>query len=128
MSELPKYSTWIRKKKILQFWLITLIINILGIILGSLLAPFFFINILSIPFLYISFIISLTAYRFSKRGNDYQNKIHELIINAIKRNGGVLDIGCGSGNLIIKIAKNNPENNIGIDYWGKERQEITNHQ
>lgn len=118
MPELPKYATWIRKKKIIQFWLITLFVNVLGIISGIIITPLYFITILSIPFLYISIIISLSAYRFSKRGDDFQNRIHEVIINSVKRNGDVLDIGCGSGNLIIKIAKNNPGNNIGIDFWG----------
>jgi ubiquinone/menaquinone biosynthesis C-methylase UbiE len=56
--------------------------------------------------------------RFSKIGGDYQNKIHDMIVSRIEGDR-ILDIGCGSGHLLSKIAKQNPEAElVGIDYWG----------
>jgi SAM-dependent methyltransferase len=117
--ETPKYATWIRNKNILIFWLVTISIIILSVIASIINIYFILISLLSLPFLYISIIITLSSYRFSENGGGYQNKIHLLIIEATQRKGPVLDIGCGSGNLIIKISKNNNEENIGIDYWGE---------
>lgn len=37
--------------------------------------------------------------------------------------GKILDIGTGSGSLIIKLAKNFPKSFLtGIDYWGGNRE------
>jgi len=66
-------------------------------------------------------IISLSAYRFSQIGGDFQNKIHDLIVSYIKdiAPNRILDIGCGSGHLTIKCAKSFPNSLvIGVDYWG----------
>jgi hypothetical protein len=116
----PKYRTWIRKNKIIGFWAITCVILAISM-LGFINSLFFLTAILALPFAYIALVISLTAYQFSVIGGDYQNKIHQLIIDRSKANGTVIDIGCGSGNLIIKLAKRYPESKFtGIDFWGKE--------
>jgi ubiquinone/menaquinone biosynthesis C-methylase UbiE len=116
----PKYRTWIRKNKIIGFWAITCVILAISM-LGFINSLFFLIAILALPFAYIALVISLTAYQFSVIGGDYQNKIHQLIIDRSKVNGNVIDIGCGSGNLIIKLAKRYPESKFtGIDFWGNE--------
>ena len=73
----------------------------------------------SLPFLYISFILSYTYYQF---GN-YQSQIHDLIVSNLDKNisGKFLDIGSGSGSLIIKLAKNFPDSQLfGINYWGSD--------
>jgi len=120
MNDKPEYSTWIRKKKILTFWLLT--IGFLSLSLtGFLYPPLFLLGLLALPFAWIAIVISLTAWHFSPRGGDLQNFIHSLIIDAAERTGSTLDIGCGNGNLIIKLAKQNPDlRYFAIDYWGND--------
>ncbi len=118
MEEKPIYNTWIRKSKIVLFYSIAGVILAISV-LGFTNANYFFIALLSLPFLYIAIIINITAYRFSPRGGDIQNKIHELIIEKSNLRGRIIDIGCGSGNLIIKMAKWGGDSQyFGIDYWG----------
>ena len=84
---------------------------------------FYFIAIIVPAFIfgYIAVIISLTSYQFSEHGGNYQNFIHEKIIIGLKGEKKIIDVGCGSGNLIIKAAKQNKESNfIGVDYWGAD--------
>lgn len=116
----PKYQTWIRINKLLIF---------LGISLLFLMIVFFpiliFLRVLSgmlaVPFLYIVFILSYSIYQFSELGGDYQSKIHDVIVSKVDNDGGkILDIGTGSGSLIIKLAKCFPRSSLtGIDYWGE---------
>jgi ubiquinone/menaquinone biosynthesis C-methylase UbiE len=120
MEQKPKYGTWIRKKKII----ILAIVSFLSFCFSA----FSFFNLVflvflipSFLFLYIVYIVSYTYYQFSSNGGDYQNKIHQLIVDRVTCSGNILDIGCGNGNLSIKIAKKfNNSNIIGLDYWGKE--------
>jgi ubiquinone/menaquinone biosynthesis C-methylase UbiE len=105
-------------KKIVTFWILAFFMCATSI-LGLVHPAFFLLGLSGVPFGYIAAIITLTAYRLSPKGNDYQNSIHRLIVDASVRNGSVLDIGCGSGKLIIMLAKNNPgEKYTGIDFWG----------
>jgi len=118
-----KYNTWIRKKRIAIFSLITFLLILTSFFL---LKINLIIGIISgcfvIPFAYIVFILLYTYYQFSENGNNYQSKIHDLIVENIKnKTGCLLEIGTGSAALIIKAAKILP--NIimtGIDYWGNE--------
>jgi len=77
---------------------------------------------LALPFIYVSFILAYTYRQFSNRGGDYQAKIHETIIQQISSDSGkLLDIGSGSGSLIIKATKAKPDiTAVGIDYWGNK--------
>lgn len=80
-------------------------------------------GILSLPFLYISIIIIYCYYQFSSLGGNFQSIIHDLIVSKIDHNGNgkILDIGSGSGSLIIKIAKSFTQASlVGIDYWGND--------
>jgi ubiquinone/menaquinone biosynthesis C-methylase UbiE len=118
MKKLPKYNTWIRKNKIITFWCLT-ILFLSSSVLGIFHPALSLFGVLCLPFGYIAIVISLSAYRFSSKGDDYQNKIHRVIIDEFQRSGNVLDIGCGSGKLIISLALNNPELKcIGLDFWG----------
>jgi ubiquinone/menaquinone biosynthesis C-methylase UbiE len=120
MNRKPRYRTWIRKKKIILFWCITVLflaISSLGFIY-----PVCFFALTGVAlFGYISAVISLTAFRLSPSGGDYQNRIHSLILRYVRRPGKILDIGCGSGNLIIKIARQHAGGrHYGLDYWGND--------
>jgi ubiquinone/menaquinone biosynthesis C-methylase UbiE len=119
--EKPKYKTWIRTKAIILFALLT-IFCLFGTILTCISAWFLLLIFPTLVFGYILTIISVSAYRFSSKGNDYQNKIHKLIINSIDKRSmnNILDIGCGSGHLVVEIAKAYPDATVtGIDFWGK---------
>jgi ubiquinone/menaquinone biosynthesis C-methylase UbiE len=62
----------------------------------------------------------MSSYRLSPRGDDLQAKIHQLIIDEVGTAGRLLDIGCGSGELIIKFAKSQPDDYVGLDFWPDE--------
>ncbi|MDP4094054.1 MAG: class I SAM-dependent methyltransferase [Bacillota bacterium] len=120
MNDKPNYKTWIRMNK-----LITIIIITLFFIIIALLPINIYIRIISavfaLPFLYMMVILSSSYYQFAPFGGNYQSKIHDLIVSNLKaqEKGKILDIGSGSGSLIIKLAKAFPNAAfIGIDYWG----------
>lgn len=116
----PVYSTWIRTRKIRLFWMLALLP--VGAALPLMwVSPYFVgVALLSLPFLYIAVVITLTSSLFSEEGGGYQAKIHALIIGSTEFSGRILDIGCGSGRLAIKIAKQTPNQVMGIDFWGDD--------
>ncbi|PEJ60092.1 SAM-dependent methyltransferase [Bacillus sp. AFS002410] len=120
MKSKTKYQTWIRIYKLIIFLVISLVL-----LLIALLPINTYVRILSgiiaLPFIYITFILSYSIYQFAANGGNYQSKIHDLIVSKVNwdGNGKILDIGTGSGSLIIKLAKAFPKSTLtGIDYWG----------
>jgi SAM-dependent methyltransferase len=112
-----KYKTWIRTKPIIIFLILTAI-SILFLILSVVNSLFLIFIIPTFIFGYILLIVGVSRLRFSKMGGDYQNKIHQMIVSKVEGDR-IMDIGCGSGHLLSKIAKQNPESElVGIDYWG----------
>jgi SAM-dependent methyltransferase len=118
MDGQPHYSTWIRVNKIVIFWLLAIVF--LGVGFASLAKIWFLISFLpGLLFAYIAFIITMTHVQFSRTGGDFQNKIHELLLRHKGVTGATVDIGCGSGSLVIKSAKGDKtSHHIGMDYWG----------
>ena len=60
-------------------------------------------------------------YEFSSGGGKVQNSVWQLVLTHLDWDGegNVLDIGCGNGALVIKLAKKHPKAHVtGIDYWG----------
>ncbi len=107
----PHYSTWIRSRKIALFWAISLALVAIGLGLAVFHPLLGLMSAAALPFLYIAVVLSLAAYRFDSRGGDFQNRIHGLLAGAVVGSRQVLDVGCGSGHLIIKIAKATPSQN-----------------
>jgi hypothetical protein len=117
-----KYKTWIRKKKIFVFLSIFICLILVAIARFNPILSIIALC-LSIPFIYIVFILTYTYYQFASFGGDYQAKIHNLIVANIITSGSgkLLDIGTGSASLIIKAAKAYPMLTLtGIDYWGED--------
>jgi ubiquinone/menaquinone biosynthesis C-methylase UbiE len=117
-----KYNTWIRKKKIAVFALISLCLLLFAVLSRNNLVVSLVFVALSIPFASIVFVLSYTYYQFSAFGGNYQSKIHALIVNSITaRSGRLLDIGTGSASLIIKAVRTLPKvTATGIDFWGND--------
>ncbi len=121
MKTKARYQTWIRIYKLLIFFVISLIL-----LLVTLLPIHVYVRVLSgilaLPFMYITFILSYSVYQFATFGGNYQSKIHDLVVAKVNGDGKgkILDIGTGSGSLIIKLAKTFPKSFLtGIDYWGE---------
>ncbi|TRZ40734.1 class I SAM-dependent methyltransferase [Niallia circulans] len=120
MKKKAKYQTWIRIHKLLIFLIISLLF-LLGTLLPISLYWRVLSGILALPFFYITFILTYSIYQFAAFGGNYQAKIHELIVAKVNLDGKgkILDIGTGSGSLIIKLANTFPKTCLtGIDYWG----------
>ncbi|MEY2196757.1 class I SAM-dependent methyltransferase [Neobacillus sp. BF23-41] len=115
-----KYQTWIRIYKLLIFLVISLILLLVTLLQVNLYLRVLS-GILAMPFIYIAFILSYSVYQFAAFGGNYQSKIHDLIVAKVNWDGKgkILDIGTGSGSLIIKLAMTFPKSFLtGIDYWG----------
>ncbi|PFJ17922.1 SAM-dependent methyltransferase [Bacillus cereus] len=121
MRKKTKYQTWIRMKKLIIFLIISIVL-----LLITLLPITLYLRVLSgliaMPFIYITFILSYSTYQFASFGKNYQSRIHDLMVKKVNWNGKgkILDIGTGSGSLIIKLAIAFPKSLLtGIDYWGE---------
>ncbi|GMB09542.1 class I SAM-dependent methyltransferase [Thermolongibacillus altinsuensis] len=120
MRKKAKYQTWIRIYKLLIFFIISLTFLVVTLLPINLYLRVLS-GILALPFIYITFILSYCVYQFASFGGNYQSKIHDLIVSKVDWDGEgrILDIGTGSGSLIIKLAKAFPSSSLtGIDYWG----------
>ena len=119
-AERPVYPTWIRSSRTLAFWLVAVGIVVLGAAVALFWLPGLAVALLAIPFLYIAVVLSLTSHQLGPRGGDVQSRIHQLVIDSVGNKGRLLDVGCGSGQLLIRFAKSAPGEYIGLDYWGDD--------
>lgn len=116
----PLYPTWIRSVRITTFWLVAGGIIAAAVITGLVWRPGLAIGLLALPFLYIALVITLSSYRLSPRGDDLQAQIHRLLIERAGSEGRLLDVGCGSGELLVRCAKASPGEYVGLDFWPRE--------
>src|SRR5215831_19666006 len=119
-AERPVYPTWIRSRRIVVFWLVATGIVVLGTVVAFFWLPGLAIVVLAIPFLYIAIVLTWTSHRLGPRGGDVQSRIHQLLIDLIGTEGRLLDVGCGSGQLLIRCAKTAPGDYVGLDFWGED--------
>ena len=120
MAARPVYPTWIRSSRTVTFWLLAVGIVVLAVAVSPFWRPGLAIALLAAPFFYIAGVLTLTAHRLGPRGGDVQSAIHQLMIDAVGRKGRLLDVGCGSGQLLIRLAKSAPGGYVGIDFWGDD--------
>jgi ubiquinone/menaquinone biosynthesis C-methylase UbiE len=121
-NQQPVYGNWVPKKMFYMQGTVIIVLILLAV----------FIHIIALRTIFCigavicigAFVYFYKAYQvFSYNGGSLSGKIHDMILSYIKwnGNGAVLDIGCGSGALSIKLAKKFTEAKItGIDYWGVE--------
>src|SRR5262245_18205289 len=120
----PRYKTWIRRSRLVVFAALSGVCLAGSVI--AVLSPWFLL--LLIPFAlfgYIATILALTVYRFAPRGGDYQRRIHDLIVAkaAVPPGSEALDVGCGSGSLVVRLAKASAGSTVtGVDSWGTDWQ------
>jgi ubiquinone/menaquinone biosynthesis C-methylase UbiE len=124
-AKYPDYGNWI-SKSLLQYCAFLSAIFGLNVVLLCFFAKG--IVLLKVIFVAIAaLIIGATLYflfarrLLSSKGGDVENKVLDLLISHIDWDGEgkVLDIGCGSGALTIKLAGKYPEATVfGLDSWG----------
>jgi SAM-dependent methyltransferase len=120
----PHYKTWIRRSRLVVLATLSGVCLVGSGLAG--LSPWFLL--LLVPFVlfgYVATILALTVYRFTPRGGDYQRRIHELIVAkaALPPASEALDVGCGSGSLVVKLAKASAGSTVtGADSWGTDWQ------
>jgi SAM-dependent methyltransferase len=103
------------------FWVVATGIAMLGAVAAIFWLPGLAIAVLlAMPFLYIAIVLTWTAHRLGPLGGDVQSRIHQLLIDAVGTEGRLLDVGCGSGQLLIRCAQSAPGAYVGLDFWGED--------
>jgi SAM-dependent methyltransferase len=122
VAQRPRYGTWIRSTRLAAFAALS------GVCLAGAALWFWsrWFLLLLVPFAlfgYIAVVLALTVYRLAPRGGDFQNRIHDLIVDKIEHPAPsrALDVGCGSGSLVIKLASASAGSTVtGVDSWGRD--------
>jgi SAM-dependent methyltransferase len=112
--EMPDYGNWVSTQLIYAPAVIGIIFLGLAFWLHGLI-------ILALLFLAAAGYFTYARFLFSPQGRNVQTQIHDLLLARLDWNGEgqVVDIGCGSGALSIKLAKKYPQAVVvGVDYWG----------
>jgi SAM-dependent methyltransferase len=102
------------------FWSLGAGTVVLAAVVALVWAPALALGVLAVPFFYIAIVLTWTSHRLGPRGDNVQSRIHQLLIDSVGHTGRLLDIGCGSGQLLIRFAKAGPGDYVGLDYWGDD--------
>lgn len=124
MNQKANYGNWVPEKLLCALWMLT-------ILAAALLAVNFRvwkITALTVIFavglvvaLFYAIYMSLLHHTFSFHGGGLMGRMHEYLLSCLPWDGEgkILDIGCGSGALIIRAKKKFPQSQaVGLDYWG----------
>lgn len=112
--EKPEYGNWVSTRFVY-------VPAVLGLVFLGFAFLFPFFALLAALFLFISLYFLYARHLFSPSGGNLQYRVRELILSNLEWDGAgqLLDIGCGSGALIIMLAKKFPRARcIGVDNWG----------
>jgi precorrin-6B methylase 2 len=121
-KQTPDFGNWISRKKLYMQGFMVIAFVLLAVFVPNI--PLRIIFAFSVIICLVAFIhFCRSYYVFSYKGGGLSGKILDMILSYVQWDGkgSVLDIGCGSGALSIKLAKKFPEAKItGIDYWVKK--------
>ena len=112
-NERPDYGNWVSRRLIYIPALLALIFILLSFF------SYFFLAV-AIAFLIIMAYFTYAYYEFSPAGGDIQTKIRAFVLDNLDWDGRgeALDIGCGNGALVVRLASKYPAASVtGIDYW-----------
>ena len=123
----PQYGNWVAPRMIRACVILAAILLMiegeLWIFADGQIALKIIIAVLAVFFIACVVYFRYARRLFSPEGGDIQSKVLDLLVSRIEWDGEgkALDIGCGSGALAVKIAKQYPQAQItGLDYWGKD--------
>lgn len=128
----PDYKNWMPKGMVLSavaaaaiFLLLFIVFGLTGLVSGVLKTVLFIVFMIGTLICLVVSVWMILMYRaFSYNGKRQMSRqIIEGVAEYIKLpdGGKGLDVGCGSGALVIACAKRNPNASfVGIDRWGKE--------
>ncbi len=113
-------ANWISIKRLIKVALFAMLFILLSLLVFVKLVIGIIAMVIAILLLSMFVYFVYARYQFSPKGNDVQNKIYNLILDYMELNepGKIIDIGCGEGSLIVKMANKFPTAKItGIDNW-----------
>ena len=124
MTEKPKYGNWVPEKLLALLWVLTaiaaaLLIASIEVWKNGILIAVFAIG--TVAALFYAVYMTMFHKEFSFEGGGLMGKMHEFLLSKLpfSGEGKILDIGCGSGALIIRAKKKFPQAEaVGLDYWG----------
>ncbi len=119
VADHPVYPTWVRPARIRLFWALTAAVVAVAVLVALVWPPGLVLAVLAGPFAYIALVITVASWRLGPRGADLQRTIHGLVAAEVGPDGRLLDVGCGSGELVIRLAKAAPGGYVGLDSWGE---------
>ena len=109
------YGNWVPWKLLAALFAAALVLFVLSLFL-------LYLVIGAVVFVVILMVFAYERYMFSPRGGNVQAKLWDLLVSHLDwdGNGHIIDIGCGSGPVTIRVAKKYPRAEVlGLDYWGK---------
>jgi hypothetical protein len=104
MPERANYGNWVSMRLIYLPCVVALVFLGFAFLLQVMVIPAVFFFLVSAYFAYV-------RYLFAAGGGDLQGRILDLVLEQLNWNGKgqVLDIGCGNGALVIKLARKYPD-------------------
>jgi SAM-dependent methyltransferase len=116
MAQVAKYGSWVS-------WKLIIVPAALAVVFGALAALLVWLVIPAALLLLVTGYFGYARYLMSPHGKDVQSQVHDLVLQHLEwaGRGKVLDIGCGSAALTIKLAKKYRTCKVvGVDYWGSQ--------
>lgn len=110
----PEYGNWVSKRIIYGALIFGAVFIGMGLFYPML-------GVVAVVFFIVAAYFAYARHRFGPGGGDVQGKILGLVLGHLDWDGEgrALDIGCGNGPLVIRLARSYPGSQvIGIDYWG----------